>query len=130
MYKIGEVAKLVGLGSETVRYYEKEGIVPKAERAQNGYRLYDETHVRRLRFVKRSRELGFSLDKVRSLLEIADSTNMTCKSVKKVAEGHLAEVQKNIRDLQKMEKALSGMVQPCAGDGTKDCPILDILFSG
>ena len=130
MYKIGEVAKLVGLGSETVRYYEKEGILPKAERASNGYRLYDQAHVKRLRFVKRCRELGFSLEKVRSLLKIADSHNMTCRSVKDVAEGHLAEVRRNIKDLQKMERALSEMVKPCMGDETKDCPILDILFSG
>ncbi len=129
MYKIGEIAKQVGLGNETIRYYEQTGILPSAERAQNGYRLYSDDHLKRLRFIKRSRELGFSLEKIRSLLSLSDKADMTCKSVKTIAEGHLEEVRRNIADLQAMEKSLTEMVQPCSGDNSKSCPILDVLFS-
>ncbi len=129
MYKIGEIAKRVGLGNETVRYYEQAGILPPAERAPNGYRLYDNDHLKHLRFIKRSRELGFSLEKVRSLLSLSNNANMTCKSVKAIAEVHLEEVRRNIADLRAMEKSLAEMVEPCSGDGSNACPILDVLFS-
>ncbi len=130
MYKIGEIAKQAGLGTETVRYYERIGVLHAPERAQNGYRLYDEDHVKRLRFIKRSRELGFSLDKVRSLLSLADDKDMTCRSVRHIAEEHLSEVRRNIADLQAMEHLLQAALEPCPGDSSASCPILDVLFSG
>jgi len=129
MYKIGEVAKHVGLGAETVRYYEQIGVLHAPERAQNGYRLYGDDHLKRLRFIKRSRELGFSLDKVRSLLSLADDKDMTCRSVRDIAEEHLNEVRRNIADLQAMEQMLQAAVKPCPGDDSRTCPILDVLFS-
>jgi len=129
MYKIGEIAKRVGLGNETIRYYEQAGILPSAERAENGYRLYSDDHLKCLRFIKRSRELGFSLEKVRSLLSLSNKADMTCKSVKAITESHLEEVRRNIADLQAMEKYLTEMVHPCSGDNSKSCPILDVLFS-
>ncbi len=110
MYKIGEIAKLVGLGTETVRYYEQTGVLLAAERAQNGYRIYNGDHVKSLRFIKRCRELGFSLEKVRSLLTLSNNANMTCKSVKALADGHLQEVRRNIADLRAMEKSLAEMM--------------------
>ena len=128
MYRIGEIARLTGLGNETVRYYEQAGVLPPAGRAANGYRLYSEEHLKQLRFIKRCRELGFSLDKVRSLLDLAGNTNMTCKSVKAIAEEHLEDIRRNIADLQAMEQALSEIVQPCSGDTSSRCPILDVLF--
>ncbi|MCF6200492.1 MAG: heavy metal-responsive transcriptional regulator [Hyphomicrobiaceae bacterium] len=130
MYKIGEIARHVGLGAETVRYYERVGVLHAPERAQNGYRLYDGDHLKRLRFIKRSRELGFSLDKVRSLLSLADDKDMTCRSVRHIAEEHLEEVRRNITDLQAMEKMLQAALKPCPGDNSTSCPILDVLFSG
>lgn len=129
MYKIGEIAKQVGLGAETVRYYEQIGVLHAPERAQNGYRLYDGEHLKRLRFIKRARELGFSLDKVRSMLSLADDKNMTCRSVRRIAEDHLSEVRRNIADLQAMERLLAAAVTPCPGDDSRSCPILDVLFS-
>ena len=129
MWKIGELAKRAGLGAETVRYYEKVGVLPPAERAANGYRLYDESHLKRLAFVKRSRELGFSLERVRSLLSLADDKSSTCRSVRALAEEHLEDVRKKIADLQAMERVLAAAVAPCPGDGSTDCPILETLFS-
>ncbi len=130
MYKIGEIATQAHMGTETVRYYEQIGVLHAPERAPNGYRLYDDEHLKRLRFIKRSRELGFSLNKVRSLLSLADDKNMTCRSVREIAEEHLNEVRRNIADLQAMEQLLQATVKPCPGDNSKTCPIIDVLFSG
>ncbi len=130
MYKIGEIATRAGMGTETVRYYEQAGVLHAPERAPNGYRLYDDEHLKRLRFIKRSRELGFSLDKVRSLLSLANNKDMTCRSVREIAEEHLSEVRRNITDLQAMEQLLQATVEPCPGDNSKTCPIIDVLFSG
>lgn len=129
MYKIGEIAKRVGLGTETIRYYEQVGVLPAAHRAENGYRLYDEAHLKRLRFVKRGRELGFPLDKVRSLLSLADDKDMTCRRVRAIAQEHLDEVRRNIADLRAMQAALESAVKPCPDDSSNDCPILDVLFA-
>ncbi len=129
MYKIGVIARKTGLGAETIRYYEQIGILPEPERAANGYRLYDDQHLKRLRFVKRARELGFSLDKVRSLLSLSEQKDMTCRSVRTIAEEHLNEVRRNIADLQAMEELLEAAVQPCPGDSSTVCPILDVLFA-
>ncbi len=129
MYKIGETASQVGMATETVRYYEQIGVLHAPGRAQNGYRLYDDDHLKRLRFIKRSRELGFSLDQVRSLLSLADDKDMTCRSVRNIAEQHLNEVRRNITDLQAMEQMLQATLAPCPGDNSTSCPILDVLFS-
>lgn len=129
MYKIGEIANQAGFGTETVRYYEKVGVLPPAERAQNGYRLYSDSHLKQLRFIKRSRELGFSLEKVRSLLSLADDKSRTCRQVRDIAEEHLSDVRNKIADLKAMEKMLAAAVTPCPGDSSTTCPILDVLFS-
>jgi len=129
MYKIGQIAKRAGMGVETVRYYEQIGVLPAAHRAQNGYRIYNEEHLRRLRFIKRARELGFSLEKVRSLLSLADDERMACRQVRAIAEQHLSEIRRNIADLQAMQRVLETAVAPCPGDNSRTCPILDALFA-
>lgn len=128
MLKIGTVAELTGVGTETIRYYEKAGVMSEAERAANGYRLYDEAHVRRLRFIKRCRELGFSLDEVRSLLWLANENGTACEDVRSLARNHLANVRRNILDLQAIETVLDALVDDCSGDNSANCPILEALF--
>ncbi len=128
MHKIGTVAKLTGFGVETIRYYEHAGVLPAPDRAENGYRLYGDDQVRRLRFIKRCRELGFTLENVRSLLSLSDGEH-TCCEVKDVAGAHLKNIRGNIRDLQTIEQVLHDLVEQCSGDTSPDCPILEALFN-
>jgi len=128
MLKIGAVAELTGVGAETIRYYEKAGVLSEAERAANGYRLYNDAQVRRLRFIKRCRELGFSLDEVRSLLCLANGEGSACEDVRHLARNHLANVRRNIRDLEAIETVLNALVEDCSKDGSASCPILEALF--
>ncbi len=128
MYKIGEVARRTGLDRETIRYYEQVGVLPAAERAANGYRLYGSEHLRRLHFIKRTRELGFSLKDVRSLLRLADARSGTCQQVQQIAQAHLTDVRQRIADLQAIERSLVTTMAPCPGDSSAHCPILDVFF--
>ena len=125
--KRGELARLTGSNLETVRYYEKIGLLPEPPRSANDYRVYDETHVRRLRFVLRGRELGFSIEEIRGLLELVDGGNQTCGEVKVHTEHHLTDVRAKIVDLRRIEKILAQTAARCSGDAVPDCPILDAL---
>ena len=127
--KRGELARLTGSNLETVRYYEKIGLLPEPPRSANDYRVYDETHVRRLRFVLRSRELGFTIEEIRGLLELVDGGNQTCGEVKARTEHHLSDVRAKIADLKRIEKILAQTAARCSGDAVPDCPILDALAS-
>ncbi|MHB1956578.1 MAG: MerR family transcriptional regulator, partial [Sulfobacillus sp.] len=107
--------------------YEKIGVLPKPARTEGGHRIYGPTHVERLSFIRRARELGFTLDEVRALLRLADERDRPCGEVKLVAEAHLAEVRIKITDLRAMQKALTTLVTQCdTGDGT-DCALLEAL---
>lgn len=126
-FYISHVAELTGLGVETIRYYEKAGVVQAPPRGQNGYRLYGQDGVRRLLFVKKCRDLGFSLKRTRSLLGLTDAEDRTCAQVRSVAHNRLEEVRRKIIDLHRMETALLDLVDDCPGDSTSDCPILAAL---
>lgn len=127
--QIGELARATGCRVVTIRYYERIGVLPKPARGPNNYRVYGDDHRRRLHFVRRCRELGFSLDEVRTLLGLIDAGDYTCDHVRRIAEQHLAEVRARRADLQRMETALAGLVGQCSGGTTPDCSLLEHLFT-
>ena len=123
---IGVIAGRTGLPAKTIRYYEDIGLVA-ADRKENGYRAYDMAHVHKLRFLKRSRSLGFSVDECRQLLSLYEDTERTSASVKTLAQGKLTEIEQKISDLESLRATLSTLVKACHGDDRPDCPILDGL---
>jgi MerR family transcriptional regulator, mercuric resistance operon regulatory protein len=126
-FYIGNVAKLTGVKIETIRYYEKAGILDSPTRGANGYRLYTKAQIERLMFVKRCRELGFSLDHTTSLLGLADSEGRTCQQISTAAEKRLKEVREKITDLRRMEAVLENYVEACPNDASTNCPIVTAL---
>lgn len=125
----GLLAKASGVNIETIRYYEKIAILPEPGRSSGGYRIYDHTHLKRLSFVKRSRELGFTLNDIRELLELVDGGDYTCGEVHDRAVIQLNTVTEKINDLEKMRRSLEDMASKCKGGSVPDCPIVDALYS-
>ncbi len=128
MFRIGEVAERTKLGVETIRYYEKIGAIAPPSRSENGYRAYTGDAVKRLSFIRRARELGFSLKDIRSLLTFADGPRPDGAMVKEIAGRHLDEVCQKIADLERMAKALRALTSECPGRVDAPCPILDALL--
>ncbi len=126
-FTIGELSRLTQVKIETIRYYEKIGIMPNPPRSSGGYRMYSTPHLERLSFVRRSRELGFSQPEVRKLLTLVDEHKYTCAEVREMTATHLSTVRNKIKDLRKLEKALANMVSECDGGDIPDCPIVDVL---
>lgn len=126
--RIGELAEQTGCQVETIRYYERVGVLPEPQRGQNNYRYYGELHRRRLQFVRRCRDLGFSLDEVRTLLGMIDGGSKSCAEVEALARGHIEEVRAKLADLRKMESRLGDLVARCHGGNTPDCSFLEALF--
>ena len=126
-FYIGAVAEMTGLTVETIRYYEAAGVIAAPHRGDNRYRLYSDKHVERLSFVKRCRDLGFSLDHAKSLLQLADTDNKTCRQVGEIAERRLAEVRRKMANLRRMERALAKFVKDCPQDSSSKCPIIESL---
>lgn len=124
-----ELAKRTGCNLETIRYYEKIGMMPAPPRTAAGYRVYGEDHAARLKFILRSRELGFSIDEIRGLLALVDSGHQTCAEVKTRTEEHLRVVRTKIADLRRIERVLATTASRCMGDELPECPILDVLAS-
>ncbi|QFI77052.1 MerR family transcriptional regulator [Bradyrhizobium betae] len=125
-----ELARRTGSNLETVRYYEKVGLLPAPPRTAGGYRTYDATHERRLRFVLRARQLGFPLDEIRELLRLVDERDRPCAEASAVAVAHLNDVRAKIADLRRMERVLRDVVAQCADDTRSDCPLIETLFRG
>jgi len=125
----GALARQAGVNVETIRYYEKIGLMPEPVRADNGYRVYGETGLKRLSFIRRCRELGFSLDQVRGLLGLVDGGDYTCAEVRDLSIVRLGDVRQKIRDLRKMERTLKEMVSQCDGGLVPECPIVDRLYT-
>ena len=129
--RIGKLSQLTGCNIETIRYYERVGLLPRPSRSASRYRLYDADDVRRLTFVRRARELGFTLDEVRALLALsADQTEDTCAGVRHVAAGHLADVRAKIADLRAIEGVLADAVRRCDAGELSGCPVIDALSAG
>lgn len=124
----GELSRKTGCNAETIRYYEKIGIMPEPARSASGYRQYDAAHERRLEFVMRGRELGFTTEDLKSLLDLIDRRAVSCAEVEKLARAHLQSVRDKISDLKRMESALSSTVRACSGKDVPQCPLIDTLF--
>lgn len=124
-----ELARRTGCNLETIRYYEKTGMMPDPPRTASGYRIYDDSHVSRLRFILRARELGFSIEQTRGLLDLVDGGTQTCAEVKERTERHLADVRAKIADLKRIEKVLAGTAAHCSGEDVPECPVLEALAS-
>lgn len=124
---IGALYKATGVNIETIRYYEKIGLMPAPPRSQGRQRIYEATHLKRLSFIRRGRELGFSLDQVRELLGLVRGHEMTCAEVKSMTEEHIADIRRKVKDLKKLERVLTQLSAQCCGDAVPDCPILDAL---
>lgn len=127
---IGRLSQHTGCKVETIRYYERAGLMPPPPRSPGGHRVYDETHLRRLTFLRRGRGLGFSLDQLRALLGLVDEGGLTCGEVQAVTLDRLADVRGKIADLKRLEGALATMAAECAGGTVPDCPVIDALFQG
>lgn len=126
-FSIGQVSRQTDVNIETIRYYERIGILPEPARTDGGHRLYEPDHINRLRFVRRSRALGFSLEEVRELLGLVDGTEPTCDQINDIATTHLADIGEKIADLRRMEKILKTMTAQCALGEVPGCPIIDAL---
>ncbi|MCH7930404.1 MAG: helix-turn-helix domain-containing protein [Proteobacteria bacterium] len=127
---IGELSKRTGCIIETIRYYERIGVMPAPPRTAGGHRIYDRDHLKRLNFVRRARALGFTLGQVRGLLALADERETSCAEVERLARAQLDQVRARIDDLGRMEGVLDEMVARCAGGSVPECPILEALFDG
>lgn len=124
--KIGELAEQAEVNLQTIRYYEREGLLPKPPRLASGYRVFTPDAVRRVRFIKRAQELGFTLMEIRELLSIRIDRESDCSDVQKLAKAKLMEIEEKIRTLQAMKKVLGRLATACPGRGpSSDCPILE-----
>ena len=125
---IGALSKETGVKIETIRYYEREGLIPNPPRTSGGHRSYNQTHLKRLTFIRRSRELGFTLDEIRRLLELVDGQSYTCDEIKEITLDHAITVRSKIADLRRLEKTLTRIANQCRGGTTPECPIIDGLL--
>jgi MerR family mercuric resistance operon transcriptional regulator len=125
---IGLLSTQTNCKVETIRYYEKIGIFPKPPRTEGGHRIYSENHLKRLVFIRRGRELGFSLEDIRALLKLVDGGANTCQQVEAITLHHIANIHQKILDLKKLEKILAKISSQCEGGVVPECPILDALF--
>ena len=124
---IGKVAAQTACNIETIRFYEKEGLLPPPGRTEGGHRLYTTEMVGRLVFVRRCRELGFSMAEIRQLLSLVDGDQVSCERVKDIADLHLLDIRSKIADLGKMERTLRDLSSQCSGDDVPQCPIIEVL---
>ena len=125
---IGSVAKRVGVAIDTIRYYEREGLLPEPQRRASGYRSYGEGAIAQLRFIRRAKQLGFTLEEIRELLALSADRRRGVKAVKQRAQQRLAAIEQRILDLQRMRDGLAQLVESCPGHGAPEqCPILRAL---
>ena len=124
----GEMSRRTRCKVEIIRYYERTGLMPPPPRSSGGYRLYDQVHLKRLNFIRRGRELGFSLGRVRELLTLAEGGGSNCDEVKATTFEHLADIENKIADLNRMAKLLKQKAALCKGGNVPECQFLDALF--
>ncbi|WP_275096671.1 heavy metal-responsive transcriptional regulator [Sedimenticola hydrogenitrophicus] len=126
---IGKLARQVDLGVETLRYYERRGLIEPQSRTDSGYRLYSEDARERLQFIRRAQVLGFSLDEVAELLSLSDRPEQSAAEVKRLTRAKIADIETRILDLERMKSALSALEEQCPGHAgtTAECPILSAL---
>ena len=124
---IGEAAAASGVSAKMIRHYEEQGFVPKAGRTVAGYRVYRENDVHALRFIRRARDLGFSLKVIKDLLGLWNNRRRASADVKRLADKHLKDLDQKIAEMQAMRRTLVDLVEHCHGDNRPDCPILEDL---
>jgi MerR family mercuric resistance operon transcriptional regulator len=123
----GALAGRTGCHLETIRYYEQSGLMPNPPRSPSGHRVYSDEHVRRLQFILRGRELGFTIEELRKLLGLVDRRKVTCGEIRAAALAHLDDVRRKIADLRRMERTLAETAARCRGGNVPDCPIIETL---
>lgn len=128
-YAIGAMSRQTGVNIETIRYYERIEIMPRPDRTEGGNRQYNYEQLKRLFFIKRCRELGFSIEEIRALLRMTDAQDFTCGEVHAMTMEHLVTVKEKIADLRRLERSLKTMAAECSKGDVPDCPIIDNLFS-
>jgi Cu(I)-responsive transcriptional regulator len=124
---IGQAAEASGVSAKMIRHYEEIGLIPKARRTYAGYRTYTENEIHVLRFIRQSRNLGFSMKQIEALLGLWRDTRRPSSKVKSLAQEHIAELERKIAEMQAMKTTLARLVQSCHGDDRPDCPILEEL---
>jgi MerR family transcriptional regulator, copper efflux regulator len=125
---IGKVARRAGIGVETIRFYEREGLLAAPARRDSGYRLYTEGVIGRIRFIRRAKELGFSLKEIKELLQLRRNSSSTCEDIREKAEAKITNVETKIGMLKKMKQALTELSAACKGrTSLGECPILEFL---
>lgn len=128
-YQIGEIAKKCNVNKETLRYYERKGLIPEPDRTDSGYRIYTEDIIDRLNFIKRMQELGFSLMEIKKLLGVVDKDDIRCLDMHEFVVQKIEDVQKMIRDLRKIEIMLEDLKARCPDEkALYDCPIIDTIL--
>ena len=128
-FNIGEAAERASVTPKMVRHYESLGLLPKVHRTESGYRVYTDNEVHTLQFIKRSRDLGFSIPEIAELLKLWQDRRRSSANVKKLAAHHVEELERKIKELEAMRKTLRQLMHCCHGDERPDCPILDDLES-
>jgi Cu(I)-responsive transcriptional regulator len=127
MWNIGEAAQASGVSAKMIRHYESIGLLPAARRTASGYRVYDGQELRMLQFIHRGRALGFSLENIAELLALWQDKDRASADVRRLAEQHIAELNRKIHELEAMKRTLETLAHSCHGDERSDCPILDDL---
>jgi len=126
--KIGELARAADVGVETIRYYERRGLLAQPPRRTSGYRQYPPQSVRRVRFIRRAQTLGFTLKEIQELLALRVDDDRTCADVRALARAKLEDIERRVAELQQMGRALERVARRCRGRGpTSECPILEVL---
>lgn len=126
-WSIGELARKTGVHIETIRYFEKVGLLETPGRTEGGHRVFGDRHLRSLKFIKRARELGFSPQEVRALLDMGGPEDACCDEVRDIAVYHLEDVRREIKDLKRLEYLLASTVDRCSGSHVSDCAVIDML---
>lgn len=124
---IGEAAKASGVSAKMIRHYEENGFIPKAPRTRSGYRMYRDADVHVLRFIRRARDLGFSMKEIKALLGLWNNRRRASGDVKRLAMKHVDELDARIREMQSMRRTLVALAEHCHGDDRPECPILEDL---
>lgn len=124
----GQLASSTGVKAETIRYYEERGLLAPPARSAGGHRIYSKDHEIALNFIRRCRELGFTLDEITGLLQLARKDDIPCQQVRQVTATHLVDVRNKIRDLRRMEKTLKNLVEQCDTNTSPGCPLFEILM--
>ncbi len=124
---IGRLAEATGTNVETIRFYEKSGILPPPARTDGNYRSYEPSHLNRLSFIRRARELGFSLDQVKALLQLSDDRSRSCAAIDDIAKLHRIEVERKIKDLVSLKSELDRIIDTCSCGTVAECRIIESL---